>query len=305
LIAWLLYARKCERFVVRTLGRQDYTFLNGLSLLHAGRLYRLLLGVQFVLFLPVTLYVSVIVGVGLYQQWYAAVLLVFFYTLGICLVSARWYLYLLQNPGKARFTVRWNMPTSRLDRFYWIFFLHYLLKKRKILLVSIKIYSCGILYMMVAHQAPIEDDLRMIFLFYSFGLLGHGVLIHQLRELEETRLTFYRGLPLSLSRRYAQFMCLYFLLFLPEMITIGCLTPVFLHYADAFSFVCFGYSVLLLLNGLLFIRSFKMVDYLKIIVGVFFLTYIGILVGMIPWLAVFYFFLAGWLFFTRYYRYGQ
>jgi hypothetical protein len=304
-IGWLLYASKCEQFIVRTLRREDYGFMNMVSQMNAKRAYSLLFQVQFILLLPVTFYVLIIICVGLHEHWYLQVLLVVFYILSICLLSARRYLYLLQNPGTDGYTLRWRIPSSFLDRFYWSFFIRYVLKRRKLLLLAIKIYSCGILYMMVVHQIPIEYDIRMIVLFYSFGLLGHGVLIHQFREMEETMLTGYRGLPVPLFRRFTQYLFLYFLLFIPEMTTIGCLTPAFLHYTDAFLFIFFGYSVLLLLNSLLFIRRFKIAEYLKILVGVFFLTYIGVLMGIIPWLAVFYFILSLYLFFSFYYRYER
>jgi hypothetical protein len=67
--------------------------------------------------------------------------------------------------------------------------------------LAIKIYNFGILYLMVVNQTPFEHDLSMILLFFSFGLLGHSVLIHHFRVMEETRLSFYRGLPVSLFSR--------------------------------------------------------------------------------------------------------
>lgn len=88
------------------------------------------------------------------------------------------------------------------------------------------------------------------------------------------------------------------------MITIGSLTPAFLHYRDASSLIFFGYSVLLLLNSLLFAGSFTLVEYLKIVAGLFFLIYIGVLVGIIPWLAVLSLVLSVYLFFRCYYRYS-
>jgi hypothetical protein len=304
LFAWFLYAKKCEQFIVRTLKRRDFIFLNMFSLMNPNRAFGLLFLVQLLLFLPVSLYVLVILGVGFYKHWYLQVVLVFFYVLAICLTSARWYLYLLKNPG-TRYVYRWRIPSPILDRFYWRFFIRYVLISRKLLFFVIKIYSCCILYLMLVNQTPVEYDMRMILLFYSFGLLGHGVLIHRLREMEETRLTFYRGLPISLFRRWAQYGWLYFFLFLPEILTIAWMLPDHLHFKDAFLFVFFGYSVLLLLNSLLFVKFFRMLDYLKIIVGIFFIIYIGVLTGILLWLSVFSFIISIYLFFSRYYQYER
>jgi hypothetical protein len=304
LFAWFLYANKCEQFVVHTVQRQDFNFLNMFSFMNANKAFGLLFLVQLILFLPISLYVLVILGVGFYKHWYLQIVLVFFYVLAICLTSARWYLYLLQNPGK-RYAYRWRISSPVLDRFYWSFFIRYILTSRKLLFFVIKIYGCFILYLMLVNQAPGEYDLRMILLFYSFGLLGHGVLIHQLRAMEETRLSFYRGLPLSLFRRWTQYGWLYFFLFIPEIMTIGWLVPNHLQYTGAFLFVFFGYSVLLLLNSLLFVKFFRMLDYLKIIVGIFFFIFIGVLTGILLWLSVFSFILSIYLFFSRYYRFER
>jgi hypothetical protein len=285
--------------------KQEFGFLNVLSQMGTRRLFGLLFGVQFLLFLPVTLYVLAIAVVGFYKHWYGPVWVVICYVLGICLVSPARYVYLLRHPGKNVYFLATGAASPFPDRFYGGFFIKYVIQRRKVLVLAIKLFSCGTLYMMVVHQIPVEYDLRMIFLFYTFGLLGHGVLIHHFREMEESRLVFYRGLPLSLLRRFSQYAYLYFLLFVPEMVTIGLLTPAWLHYTDAVLFVFFGYSVLLLLNSILFIRPFKMIEYLKIIFCFFFLLYAGVVMGIVPWITVVFLALSVCLFFTRYYRYER
>jgi hypothetical protein len=123
--------------------------------------------------------------------------------------------------------------------------------------------------------------------------------------MEETKLSFYRGLPVSLLRRFGQYGCLYGLLFVPELLTITLLTPLFLHCKDAFLFGFVGYSVLLLLNSILFIRPWTKKQYMKIIVGIFFLIYIGVLASVVGWIALVCFGGSVYLFFARYYRYER
>lgn len=303
--AWFLYAQKCEQFVAQTLSRQDHAFLDILCRLRPLQSFGLLLIVQFVLFLPVSLYSILIIGVALYHHWYAQLILVCLYILALCLLTDCWYVYLLYHPGKTWLLSRWRIPAVYLERFYPVLFVRYILKKRKLLYFVIKLYSCGILYLMVVNQTTTEHDLGMIILFYSFGLFGHGVLIHRLRNMEETGLFFYRGLAVSIVGRYLQYAGLYFFLFIPEMMTIGWLTPYHLQYSAAFLFVFFGYSVLLLLNSLLFIRAFSMLDYLKILVGIFFMVFIGVLTGFILWFATFSIILSGYVFSVKYYHYEQ
>jgi hypothetical protein len=305
LVAWLFFAGKCQQFVERTLRNEEFSFLSLLSLLNAKRVYGLLLQLQFIIFLPVTLYVLVIIGVGFHQHWYGPVMLVIFYISGTCFTSAGWYLYLLQNPGTSRYFLRWRVSSVFPVKYYWSFFLNFIMTKRKLFVLAIKLYSCGTLYLMLLNRSPVDHDLSMVFLFFSFGLLGHGVLIHQFREIEETRLAFYRSLPVSLLGRWVQYAWLYFLLFIPEVITIARLTPKFLHYADAALLFFFGYSLLLFLNSLLFVQFYKMVDYLKMMVGIFFIVYLSVLTGILLWFSVFTFSTSLYLLFAKYYRYER
>ena len=305
LLAWFLYAWKCKQFIALTLDRPEFSFLKILSFTKVVRVYRLLLEVQLLLFLPVILYAIIIAGVGFYKHWHQPVIWMLTYLLAICGISARWYLYLLQNPAAGGYRIRWQPPSLFRKRSYWSILIRYVLMNRKLLLLIIKIYSCGMLYLLLVNRAEPSEDLKMILLFYSFGLLGHGILIRQIREMEETRLGFYRGMPLSLADRYLQYGCLYFFLFIPEMITTGWLTPTYLHYQDALLFIFFGCSSLLLLNSLLCVKSFRIAAFLKLSVIYFFLIFIAVLAGMVQWLILFSLILSVSLFFGRYYAYER
>jgi hypothetical protein len=51
---------------------------------------------------------------------------------------------------------------------------------------------------MLLNHTKEESDMVCFLLFYSFGLMGHGVLIYKIRQMEDLP-GFYRGLPVSLS----------------------------------------------------------------------------------------------------------
>jgi hypothetical protein len=303
LLAWFLYAWKCRQFIVLMLRKPEFSFLHILSFTRTVRIYRLLLEVQFLLFLPVILYAAIVAGVGFYEHWNQPVVWMLLYVLAICGVNAHRYLYLLQNPTALGYRIRWQLPSLFRDKFYWSILIRYVLTNRKLLLLIIKIYSCGMLYLLLVNRAGATEELKMILLFYSFGLLGHGILIRQVREMEETRLGFYRGMPVSLSNRYLQYGCLYCFLFIPEIITIGWLTPAYLHFQDALLFIFFGYSSLLLINSLLCVRALKTAAFLKLSVIYFFFIFIAVLAGMFPWLILFSLILSISLFFGGYYAY--
>jgi hypothetical protein len=306
LFIWLLYAMKCAGFMTELLQRPEYSFLNMLLRLDKNKSYGLLLFVQVFLFLPVLLYVFAAVGVSVYQHWYITAAVVLLYNVTVCLVSAWWYRHYLQHPGKRIPALQqWISGKLQQGRTYAGFLLQYLFNRHKLLLFSIKLYNCGTLYLMARNLTDTYYDVRMLFLFYSFGIFAHGVLIHKLRGMEETGLFFYRGLPVSLFNRFMQYVLVYFLLLLPEFITILWITPGYLHVKDALVFGALGFSILLFLHSLLFTTAYSMKDYLKVCFGIFCTVYFCVLAGIMAWLAVVLFCLAIVLFLVRYYRYEQ
>jgi hypothetical protein len=305
LLLWFLYIKKSEQFVVNILVRPDYSFLNTLSLLDSKRLYLILLWIQFLLILPIILYACIVFAAGFYMHEYIKCLLILIYIIGICLISARWYLFCIQNPGRQAWTMSKIFSFKIRETPYWSLFVRYIVIDKKLLFSGIKLYSCTVLYLMIVNQTRVEYDLRMIMIFFSMGIMGHGLLIHQLRDMEETGLTFYRTIPISLLKRFEQYAILYFLLLIPEIITIVFLTPRYLHFQDAITLILISYSILLFLNSLLFIQFFRMKDYLKIILCIFFIEYFFVLSGTIALLSILLFISAITMFFSRYYRFER
>ena len=305
LLIWLLYGKKCEQFILNTLSRPEYSFLQMLSQLEGKSLYGLLVSVQILLFLPVFVYAFLICIAGIYLHAYLACGILLIFLVFICLLSARWYLYHLQNPGINSVWKPAGIQFKSRETPYWGFFIRYIAQKKKLLLTGIKIFSCGTLYGMLKNQTGADYEMNMIILFFSLGILGHGLLIHQIRELEETRFTFYRAVPISLFKRFIQYAMFYLILLIPEIITIALLTPKHLNYSDALLFIFFSYSLLLFLHSLLFVQFFPMKEYLKIILCLFLIIYCSILTASFPWLCVFLFLSSLIIFRGRYYRYER
>lgn len=302
LLAWSVYAWKCVRFVAYILQRPECSFLSLLSLPGARQVYGWLLFVQGMLFLPVSLYALIVLGVGFHAHWYAPSMVVLVYILAVCGISAAWYLRLLHTPGMAVRGPGWGRLSLGRQRSYRSFLTWYVLTSRKTLLLVTKLYSCGVLYLIMRGSAPDRYDLQMVLLFYSFGLLGHGVLIHLVKRMEETRLDFYRGMAVSLQERFIQYGGFYLILLIPEILTIGWFTPGVLRYPDAVLLVLWSYSILLLLNSLQLYPFPRMIDYLKAIGCIFFVIYLGVLMGIWFWLTLLFLGLSVAIFWGRYYR---
>lgn len=285
--AWLLYAWKCAQFVERLLMRPEFSFLYLLAQVDRMRVYRVLLRVQVILFLPVLSYAGIVLWVGYRHHWYAGSMGVLVFNLGVCLGAAYRYMVLVGDPGKVRSTRRW-MLLLPATRSYSGFLIRYVLTRRKLLFLGIKLYSCWILYFALSGRSLSETDLSMGLLFYSTGVLGHGILIYLLKEMEESRLAFYRGLPVPALQRLIQYGAFYLFLLIPEMVIGAILLPV----SMAVSLFCFSYSLLLLLNSLRLVGFDRKIDFLKMVTGLFLLIIIAVMTGVTGWFTLLCFFSA-------------
>jgi hypothetical protein len=304
-IIWLLYAKKTEQFTGNILRHSDFSFLQMLSRIERKKLYGLLLWIQFLLFLPIAFYMVIIFCASIYLHTWKSSLLPLIYLTLLIFSCAGWNLFQIQHPGFS-FSPGNRIKLSKSREMpYWSLLIRYIIKEKKILFAGIKIYSCVILYFMVINQTRVEYDLSMILLFFCLGILGHGLLIYQLRNLEETRLAFYRTIPRSLMNRFFQYALVYLVLLIPEFITILIVTPGYLLYKDAILFILLGYGLLLFLNSLLFIQFFRIKDYLKIILCIFLTVYLCILTASLPFLCAFLLVSSVAIFQSRYYLFER
>ena len=303
LFLWMLYAVKCGQWITGLQQSPDHIFLHMLPLLGKIKVFRLLLEVQLMLFLPVIGYALAVAGVALHESAWMPAAVVSIFILLICLIAAGSYQYDLFHPGRlARMSFFKRAGKRRRRTPYWSFLARSFLADHKALLAGIKLFGCGILYLLLRTQRPDEYDIRMPFLIFGMALFGHGVLIHQLRRMEEQRLLFYRGMPVALFSRWMQYGILYFLVLLPEMVTITWLTPDHIRVKDAFGFALAGYTTLLLLNSCLFIAALQKSDFLKLTFVLFGILYFGVLSDNLIFLSGLFLVSAGSLFFRGYCR---
>jgi len=301
---WLVYAIKCAQFIANTLQKPAFVYLHQLLLVNKKKVYRLLLLVQVMLFLPVFSYLIPVLGIGYHEHWYLPATLALLFNVFVCAVCAGWYLYLLQRQGEFPFAIKLKWPSFLKRKSYIQFLMRYVLEKGKMLFFVTKLYNCAALYLMLAERDPARHtDIRMMALFFSAGMLGHGILVHRLKEMENTGLSFYRNLPVSVSRRFVQYAWFYFCLFIPEIIAILSRTPSCLTYGEAGFFIFFGYGILLLLNSLQLYNYANLKSYLVNVSQLFFAVIIAMVCRQLIPLSIIFFALAVILFFHRYYRF--
>jgi hypothetical protein len=221
----------------------------------------------------------------------------------VCLTGAWRYDKMIRKNGIMRSVSFLKISFPFLKELYMSFVLHYINTRRKMLFLAIKLFSCLFVFGMLLNHARDDSDMSMFLLFYSFGLMGHGVLIYKIRQMEESNLGFYRGLPVSLSARLFQYAALYLILLIPEIVIVVLMTPAHLDYANALLLIFFGWGILLLLNSLLFIRLFNPFTYLKIVSVIYLMVFVAILTGLTIPFTICLFLISVYLFSRHYYRF--
>ncbi len=114
---------------------------------------------------------------------------------------------------------------------------------------------------------------------------------------------WYRALPVSLICRLAQAGLFCALLLLPEMLTLGWLTPNPIRVVDSLRFIVSAYSLLLLLYSLLSAVPLATGDYLKLCLVLFGILYICVLGRVLIVLSGVFLFTATVVFLRGYLRY--
>ena len=304
---WLLYVRKCVTFVTGILQKPEYHFLQILHSSGKAKQFRFFFFVvEFLLLFPILLYAAFVVIVGVKQALYVPVLLVLSYLVALLIIAALWHVNALNNYNKEQAVIlkKRNLFTTLPTSFPFVLF-RFIANKQKLIWFGLKVFTCAILYLIARNNQPADVDISFVFLFFDMGVLANGILILRTREFEETYLVFYRNFPITLAQRFSQYATIYFVLLLPEMVTIGLLTPDHLNYTNAFYFWLCAYSAVLLLNSISFLQNFTQKQYLKVLLLVFCLQYfIMILLGLAA-LAIICFALAIMFFVKNYYAFEK
>ena len=305
-LIWFLYARKCAAFVSNVIRSPQFSFLYIINCVSPVKRFWAFVFVEIALLLPILSYSVFIVYVGCHQHFYLPVLLVACYLLTLCTGAALQHVRVLSQPYKTE-ALLWPRLKGKIRWLssYPLILISYVANDHKAIWIGVKIYTCGVLYLIARYNTTTDYDTLMAFLFFNFGIYTNGVLVYLIRQWEETYLSFYRSLPLSPVHKFLHYAFVYFILLIPEFITAFWLSPIHLHYGDAVSFSLCAYSLLLLMNSLLFLADFSTKEFAIVLLGVFCVQYILLPTAGSISMYVLFFFAAIVFFFQFYHRFEK
>jgi hypothetical protein len=272
LVGWGWYAWKCGRFVTVLFRRPEYRWIFIYNNLSRTRRFGLLLLVNGWLLLPVLLYGIIVAVIGCYNGHFVPVLFLVSFQVLLVTLAAGWQLYRLAflHAGSP---LRIRLPFTS----YPSILLRQVFQRQPVLWIGLKLFTCVAIYGIASNNTAADYDRAFPFLFFDFGILANGILVYGLREFEETTLSFYRGEARTLGQRLLEYALVYFVLLLPELVTVFRLTPVHLHVTDALLFFCCAYGLLLTMHGVTYLRHLSKKEYFLVLVMIFSVQYFFIM----------------------------
>jgi hypothetical protein len=305
LFIWFLYVRKFFVYVSVQINRPESSYLYLLNSVSKSKRLRLFFILEVWLLLPILLYVIAIVVIGIRLGYFLPICIILVFLILVIVIAAVLHVQKLSNIGQSRSFLLIRIITAKFIRYYPAIIISFIVNRQKFLWLGLKTFSCGILYLIARNNTQQDYEIKTVYLFYSFGILGQAILIRRIREFEEDHLQFFRGLPLTKGKRLLYYAILHGFLLLPEFITITCLAPIHLHYADAFSFLLGSYSLYMLISSISFAFHFTMKDFLKLMLLLFFIQYFFMMAFTLFSLSILFFILSVVLFYKTYYSFER
>lgn len=303
LLLWALYARKCAVFIAHLLRQPHYQFISIFRSLPLRRQYLLFFITDFILLLPQTFYILLVLTEGLYLHLFPATVLVLVFLLACCVLLPVRHVHVLNNPEKKQRFFSQRL-TGALPRFavYPQILIRAVLRTQKLVWLSIKLFTGALLCLMSMNNTLAHDDLQLMFLLFSFGVLANGVFVNHLRRFEEQYLSFYRSLPVPLIRRLAQYACFNILLLLPEAGLLCFLSPAHISVENALALGFYAFSAIQLLISISFVKQMAIKHLVVVLLLLFFGGYFILMASGVGFIGLLFLLLAIILFLTRYYR---
>ena len=254
-----LYHFKTVFFVRQRLLWDSHSFLYNLLLI--AKLYRWAawLYVQWMLWLPVALYV---IFVGYYGWWIGqrlSVIATMIYLLLVPVTGVAAYEYRLQRPNPdTRLSTVTTYLNRRFNKPQWLYFILYLFSENPVLLFLTKGFSCFVVVGICKIYPTDSYDERL----FSLGALTigmvHSVLRLHLYEFEHLQLPLLRNMPMKMGQRLQQYGLLFVLMMLPEIIFLVRYTPVGLNWGYILEWSLLVIGMLFLLFGRFLQRHYVM-----------------------------------------------
>lgn len=171
-----------------------------------------------------------------------------------------------------------------------------------LLLLKLVTFSC--LYFFAKTDAQVFEA-RMLWLLYLTALIGHSILIYRNHHFIETKIPFYRNLPVRPIITLLTLLGIYTIVLIPEIWALKGVAIQQHAIMDYVWMILTGPSLLLLLHCLLYTDDMKMEGFLQLLFGVWIVTLFFSLSSNRWLMPLIFLGMAVFIFFSSYYKYEK
>ncbi len=263
---WLLYALKSVHYVMGQINAptQQFLYYSAISFSKQAQ-FKSWFAVQAAIFLPVTLYGLLAVGVGLSNHYYILPLLIVLYLLLLTVLGAWLYTVSLNRLITGSKGPVWLQWSSGLKKPLFSLYIYHILHRLKLPFIITKALSWLIITSIFWLFADVKHDARVAGMAVLAIGIAHAVLVFEHQKFEQVYLTWVRNFPLSFRKRYVFAALTYSLLLLPEAAWLLSRFNLLL----AVNLFLIALSMLMLLHALLSYIGLNMDRYLQWLMGLF------------------------------------
>jgi hypothetical protein len=257
-LAWLLYAANALRYMLNTLGKQEFQFLYVSNSAHRGSLLKALTWTVLQINAPVLIYGFIGIVIAITKSFYVNAILGAFALSCIMVLSVIIVYFRLVNLHTNPFFSGIKLfPAIRFKPGMLSITLRRITNDNKVALIGTKLFSCAVIYGAHYEWASFNYDIRWMQVAMAISIPAQGVLLYQVWSFETNYLSFTRNFPIEIIKRYLRILSLVLILVIPEVALLlsYCLRfhvlwqlPVYLLYAT---------SLPMLLYAMLFTRGFN------------------------------------------------
>jgi hypothetical protein len=253
-LLWAFYIIKVINFDLQTLKENENQFLFCIPFLSASTQWSIACSVAFFQLIPVFLYALFLCAVAWKHAMIMSIVIVLLSSVLLLIVVALSILRSLQSPHHEK-QLSWisQMMNTRFTKPYILFYIEWMTRQQFVMMISSKILSLLILFVITALYKTDIYDSRLLMIGVLFASYANITIIQAQHHFENFQLAWIRGLPIPLFKRILLTTIIILLVILPESAVLMKTFPsAALSWTNYLYSVGFMASILLLFYALLF-----------------------------------------------------
>lgn len=245
-LIWVLYAVKATLFTVRFLSQRSSEFLYHIRLFPPRKRIWAFMNLQFWLIQLSFTYSVLMLGIGVVEKTWGAVLAIVLINTGLIVAGAWVYEYRIKRPNSRQDVVR-KYFSLNLTTPQFLFYPRHLLTQQTVLLLITKAFSAFVL-MGACYLYPTDDyDIRLISLGCLLAAFSQSVILQNLHFFERMYFEIYKNMPVSGLRWFLNYLLTLAVILFPEAVVLARNFPAGLSPADGLVQFFFLLSVTVML----------------------------------------------------------